>query len=318
MKTPLRILNALTVASILSTVTARGQTLFLDTFDTTPASSWAVNGQTSQDQAVIGFDYSSVGIPSAPHSTGGTTIGAQLKANRPGGTATLSGVSISPVSFSVQGDYQVRYDMWANFQGPLDVGGAGSTQITGGGIMTAGTVFHSVSSGDGLWFAATGDGQSASDYRVYYRGTIQSTTTLYAAGSLNNSSAYYNSFGGVTAPQAQKDQFAQQTGTTSVGAFGMQWHDVGITKAGNIVTWDIDGKTIATVDTSAAGVPAFGGNNIFLVQADTASSQVSVANDPVLFGLVDNVRVTQTPEPSTIALIGLGGLLVAGICRRKA
>jgi hypothetical protein len=303
----------LAFASLMSAVAAQGQTIFQDNFDTTPASNWTINAQTSQDQAIIGYDYSAVGVPSAPNS-GGSTIGAILKANRPGGTASLSGVSISPTGVSLTGDYQVRYDMWANFQGPLDVGGTGSTQISGGGILTAGTQFHNVTTGDGLWFAATGDGQSASDYRVYYRGTLQTATGLYAAGSRDNANAYYSDFGGVSAPAAQSSTFPQQTGTTSVGAFGFEWHDVGITKVGNTVTWDIDGKTIATVDLGTAGT--FGGNNLFFVQADTASSQVSAANEPLVFGLIDNVRVTAVPEPSTYALIALGGLFLAAR-RRK-
>jgi hypothetical protein len=307
------------VASLFSALAAQAQTLFQDNFDTTPVSNWTINAASARDQAVIGFDYSAVGIPSAPNS-GGTTIGAMLQANRPVGTGALSGVSISPVGGSFTGDYQLRYDVWQNFIGPAPDGGTGSTQITGGGIMTAGNVAHFAGSGDGLWIATASDNSgTASDYRVYLRGanqTIASNVVTYAAGSQNNSAAYYtaNFPGGVTPPAAQTALYSSQTGSTAPGSIGFAWHDVAITKTGTTVTWDIDGVRIATVDLLNAGT--FGGNNILFAQSDVNGTQTTAAGDPVLFGLVDNVRVTAVPEPTTYALIGLGGLFLAAR-RRK-
>jgi hypothetical protein len=305
----------LALASIASVVGAQGQVLFQDNFDTTPTSNWIINAATSQDRAVIGFDYSTVGIPSAPNS-GGTTIGAMLQANRPGGTAALSGVSISPVGQSFTGDYELRYDLWQNFPGPGPGGGTGSTQLTAGGIMTSGNVAHFAGSGDGLWFAATGDGGSSSDYRAYFNGINQTTLSIYPAGGQNNTATYYTTAfpGGISPPAAQTALFSQQTGTTAAGAIGWAWHDVTITKSGTTVTWDIDGVRIANVDLTTT--PAFGGNDILFAQSDINATQTTAANDPVLFGLIDNVRVTAVPEPSTYALLGLGALALA-IHRKK-
>ena len=299
---------ALTAVSLLSVVATPGQVLFQDTFDATPVGNWTVNAQTSQDQAIIGFDYSTVGIPAAPNS-GGTTSGLLLQANRPVGAGSLSGVSVSPVGQSFTGDYQLRYDLWQNYNGPLGpttVGGTGSTQLTGSGIMTSGNVAHFAGSGDGLWFAASGDGGTTSDYRVYYQGINQTTASLYAAGSQNSTATYYSVFGGNTAPDAQVTAFPSQTGTTPAGALGFEWHDVTITKIGDIVTWDIDGVRIATVDLTATGV-TFAGNNILFAHTDINATQTTAAGDPMLFGLIDNVRVTVVPEPSTYALLGLAG-----------
>lgn len=314
MKKPSAGSYVLALASLASVIGAQGQVLFQDNFDTTPASNWIINAATSQDRAVVGFDYSAVGIPSAPNS-GGTTVGAMLQANRPGGTAALSGVSISPVGQSFSGDYQLRYDLWASYPGPAPAGGTGSTQLTGAGIMTSGNVATFAGSGDGLWFAATADGGSSSDYRAYFNGINQVTASIYPAGGQNSSLAYYTtSFpGGASAPAAQTASFAQQTGTTAAGTIGWAWHDVTITKSGTTVTWDIDGIRVANVDLTTT--PAFGGNNILFEQSDINATQTTAANDPVLFGLIDNVRVVSVPEPSTYALLSLGGLLVA--IRRK-
>src|SRR5688500_598230 len=109
---------ALTAVSLFSVIATPGQVLFQDTFDTTPAGDWTVNAQTAQDRAVIGFDYSTVGIPAAPNSAG-TTSGLLLQANRPVAAGALSGVSVSPVGQSFTGDYQLRYDLWQNYNGPL-------------------------------------------------------------------------------------------------------------------------------------------------------------------------------------------------------
>jgi len=316
MKKPARS-YVLAVASLMSAVTAlHGQVLFQDNFDATPASNWIINAATSRDQAVIGFDYSAVGIPSAPNS-GGTTIGALLQANQPGTTTSLSGVSISPVGQSFTGDYQLRYDLWQNFPGPGPAGGTGSTQLTAGGIMTSGNVPTFAGSGDGLWFAATADGGSSSDYRAYFNGNNQTTASIYPAGGQNNTLSYYTTAfpGGVSAPAAQTALFSQQTGTTGAGAIGWAWHDVTITKEGNLVTWDIDGVRLANVDLTTT--PVFGGNNILFAQADINTNQTTVANAPVLFGVVDNVRVTTVPEPSTYALVGLGALVIAARCKKR-
>jgi hypothetical protein len=314
---------ALAVASLMSALAAQGQILFQDNFNTTPATAWTINAASARDRAVFLFDYSTMGIPSAPNS-GGSTIGVMLQANRPVGTGALSGVSISPNDQSFSGDYQLRFDLWQNFPGApttattpgLSVGGTGSTQLTGGGILTAGNVAHFAGAGDGLWFVSSGDGGTTSDYRAYFKGANQTTTSIYAAGGQNNTATYYNVFGGESAPQAQLDLYPQQVGTTQVGAQGMSWRDVVITKIGNSITYDIDGVRIATVDLTTAGT--YTGSNILLAQSDINATQTTTGEDPLLFGLVDNVRVTQVPEPSTYALMGLGAMALLAHARRAA
>jgi hypothetical protein len=317
--------SLLTAASVLAGIsTVHGQVLFSDDFNTTNGSDWKVNALTGFDRAQFLFDYSTVGVPAAPNS-GGTTLGVRLQANRTGGT-TLSGVSISPIGQSFTGDYQLRFDLWQNYQAgsaSIAVGGNGTTQLTGAGILTSGNVATFAGAGDGLWFADTMDGGSATDYRVYYKTTAQTTASLYNGGSQQNSNAYYSNFGGVQAPAAQTALYPEQgnlnagaTALSPVGTLSFGWHDVQITKIGNTVTWDVDGKRIATVPDITA-ISGLGGNNILLEQTDSnASSSTDVNSDNLLFGLIDNVRVTTVPEPSTYALLGSGALLLLARARR--
>src|SRR3954467_1621409 len=190
-------LGGILAATLLALPTAiHAQALYSDTLD--PGTGWRVNARGVSDRAIFGFDYSSVGIPAAPNS-GGTTLGLILQANRSGGVQ--SGISVSPIGQSFSGDYQLRFDLWQNYNGPLGpttVGGNGSTQVSGAGIGTAGTSPQwAAGAYDSVFFGSTGDGGSSIDYRVYPKANTASPTTgFYAAGtsttpdSRNNADPY--------------------------------------------------------------------------------------------------------------------------------
>jgi hypothetical protein len=260
------------------------------------------------------FDYSTVGIPSAPNSVGGTTRGLKLEANYAG--ARFTGSSASPIGQAFTGDYILRFDAWQNFNGPLGLGGSGSTQVTWAGIGTNGTTAQFPgTSVQGVGVGATGDGGSGDDYRIYTNvgAPVAIATGAYAAGidatARNNSDSYYADagFGGESAPAAQLALFPQQTETTAVGTQGMAWHEWEIIKEGNQVTWTIDGIQIGSLDISAE-LP-FGGDNIFLGYFDVnATSSADVNRESLLFGLFDNVVVDMIPEPASLSLLGFGGL----------
>ncbi len=263
------------------------------------------------------FDYSSVGIPQAPNSgVSDGTYGLRLRANQFGfGTATFpAGVSVSPIGQSFTGDYILRFDMWLNFIGPAPGGGAGSTQITGAGIGTAGTSSQ-IAGGtvDSIFFGGSGEGGTATDYRAYAPAAPTSyiaTSGVYAAGNVtgvqNNSHAYYAQFGGETAPAGQVALYPGQTGATAAGTLGWAWRDVEIANVGGIITWKVDGLLMATVDASAAGT--LGGANILFNQFDINATTTDLTGNDVLFGLFDNIVVTAVPEPTSLALVGLGAL----------
>src|ERR1039458_7079974 len=278
--------------------------VYSENFDTDHSldNTWVTNSVGGYNPVNLYFDYSTVGIPSAPNSVGGTTRGLKLQANlNPAVQVFPSGSSASPNGLSIAQDFEMRWDWWPNFNGPLNAGGAGSTQIGGAGFGTAATTANVPTIIDAIFIGASGDGGSTADYRAYtpaFSGSLQDASGVYAAGTVgsrDNTNAYYQS---TFPPQsatnncpAQLALYPQQTGLTQGGSPGIKWHDVSLKKVANILTYSIDGLLIATIDASTNGT--LGGSNIVFGQFDinaAASPDTNAAN--LAFSLVDNVRIT--------------------------
>jgi len=294
--------------------------LYSQNFDVDDTANWTLNNGPSDAAANFYFDYSTVGIPSAPNSTGGSTRGMKLQVNLSSGV--FGGMSVSPTGQSFAGNYKVKFDWWGNFNGPFPGGGSGSTNLSTFGLGTAGTTPQWPGGlQDSLYFGATSDGGSSVDYRAYSPAAATGYTPasgVFAAGtsaapdSRNDLDPYYAGIGGKSAPAAQLALFPQQTGSTATGAAGMQWHEVEIAKTGNIVTWKLGSKLIATVDLTGV---ALGGGNILFGHSDINATSSSDPNDAsLLFTLIDNVSVV--PEPGSAALVALAGLGMAAFRRR--
>ena len=307
--------------TLLAAPPALAAPVYTQDFEIDPTPSWTVNkGPATTDAATnFFFNYADVGIPAAPSGSG--TRGLKIQANQSSGV--FGGVSVSPTGQNFPGDHYVTFDWWANVNGPFPVGGSGSTQLSTFGVGTSGTVPQwPGGTQDSVWFAATGDGNSSSDWRAY--SSIAPTrhtddSGVYAAGnaagSSNQSHPYYASFGANTAPAAQLLAFPQQSGVTLVGSAGMEWHQVLIQKSGNEISWYVDGLRIATVDATTANL---GGGNIFFGHADSNTTSSTDPNDAaLLFTLIDNVQVHEgvVPEPGTAGLLAIGAL--ASLTRRR-
>ncbi len=301
-------------------------TYYSQNFEADTTGSWAINTLGTGSDANFFFDYGTLaGIPKAPNSAvSDSTFGLRLRANQFGSTATFpGGVSVSPLGLNLTGDYILRFDMWLNYNGPLNGGGSGSTQISGAGIGTAGTTTQ-IAGGvqDSINFGASGDGGSTVDYRAYAPAAQTGYTDasgVFAAGTTagvrNNTHAYYSGFGGEVAPAAQLALYPGQTGATFAGSQGFAWRAVEIAKLGTTVTWTVDGLLIATVDLTAAGT--LGGGNILFQHYDINSTVSADSLSPaLLFGLFDNVTVF-IPEPATLALVLLGGIGMLVHLRRR-
>lgn len=306
-------MNRIAVFAVISVLLASSMAMaapiyYSENFEVDHSANWTVNkgpGTTDESHDMF-FDYSSVGIPAAPSGTG--TRGMKLQANLSSGV--FGGMSASPTGQGFEGDYTVSFDWWESFNGPAPAGGNGSTNLGTFGIGTSGTTAQWPGATQrSIWFAATSDGASTADWRAYSSaaGTgYLDASGVYAAGSRNNTNAYYAGFGGVSAPAEQIALFPQQTGTTAVGTAGWAWHQVEIETKGGIVTWTVDGLLIATVDSSTC---TLGGNNIFFGHSDyNATSSTDPNKAALLFTLIDNIVVT--PEPASLSLLAIGSLML--------
>lgn len=308
-RTILRLAATLALTALAGTATAQVQ-IFSEDFDTDHSldNTWVTNSAGGYNPVDIYFDYSTVGIPSAPNSTGGSTRGAKLQANLdPLVQVFPSGSSISPASFSTSDNFEMRWDWWLNFNGPLNAGGAGSTQLGGAGFGTAALTTQMPTSIDSIFVACSGDGAgTTADYRVYtpaFPASLQDPSGVYAAGTVgsrNNTHAYYQStFTPVAAPAAQLALYPQQSGMTAGGTAGMRWNDISLKKVASIITYSINGLLIATIDISTNGT--LGGANIVFGHFDINAGASTDVNAPNLaFSLVDNIRVTEFTNVVTV------------------
>lgn len=287
--------------------------LYTEDFDVDNTANWTVNKglNPTGSFADFFFDYSTYGIESA-NGAGGTTRGLRLEANVTGGI--FSGISVSPTGESFTGDYIVRAKAWLNFVGPGPVGGSGSTQLGGMGVGTSGAVAQwAAGTQDSVWFGATTDGNSASDWRAYSSAAptrYVDGSPVYFATTTNHNNTYYSGIGGVALPASQAAIFPTQTGTTLVGSAGFAWRDFVVEVSGGFATWSVDNLPIARVDLSTV---TLGGSNIHFNYMDTNAT--STANlDRLNFMIIDNVSVQAVPEPATIVVLGAAG---AALLRRR-
>jgi hypothetical protein len=284
-----------------------GAALYSQDFESDATASWTVNDPGLSDvTADFFYDYSTIGVPSAPNGTG--TRGMKLTANNSGGV--FSGFSVSPTGQSFAGDYEVRFDLWSNYVGPLGVGGSGSTQLSTYGIGTSGTTafWPGAAVKESVAFANTLDGGSASDYRAYSSAAPTSYAggnPVYAApgGAINESNSYYTAaFPSVIAPASQVGLFPGQTGSTDPGETAFRWVDVRLTKTGDTVTWRMDGLLIATIDLTTV---TLGGGNILFGHSDTNAGSSTDPKDGLLnVTLIDNIQVIPEPSGSLLSFLG--------------
>ena len=305
--------TVLTGAVLLVTANPVSAQVFSDNFDAgTSAGGWTAVLSGSDAVASFAYNFGAIGVPSAPHSTGGSTIGMNFVVNQSAGV--FQGISATPNGQSFSGDFRVSFDMWLNYVGPLGPGGSGTTQFGSFGWGVTGASAEWAGASSGVMLAPSLDGGSASDYRLYKNNLNDGTLATYAAGSQNNSAAYYTSrFPGQTAPAAQLSFYPGQTGTTDAGEVAFKWYDVAMDRTGNTLAWYIDGSLIAS--TSLTGVP-LAGNNIFFGMFDSNAGSSTDPNDFLNTAIFDNV-VVSVPEPSSLAMMGMGLTLLIGRLLKK-
>ena len=285
--------------------------VFADNFDANTATNWILNRSSSDSAVTFSFDYSTVGIPSAPNSASGTTRGLEMQANLSLGA--VAAVSLSPTNRNFAGDYRIRFDGWINVNGPFPDGGAGSTEFLTVGIGTSGTrtEWTGNPSADGVYFSANGDGGSVdtaattADYNCYAGAAVQPVASgVFWAGTdapaRGNGNPYYTAAfpNGAPAPVFQQSSYPQQSGNLNAGTVGLAWHDVIVSKRGSTVDWVIDGIRIATITNAS-----FTASNVCVGFWDPFPSLSS--NNVINFGLVDNLRV-EVPAVAPVLTLQAG------------
>ncbi|MGD9636945.1 MAG: hypothetical protein AB7G28_25765 [Pirellulales bacterium] len=323
--------------------------VYSEDFEIDPTVNWVVNSGPFQDlgdnTANFFFDYSTVGIPLAPNSKSGGSRGLNLQANQDVtsdgiGVPPITGISVSPLGqdFSGLNSFRLKFDLWQSFPGPFPQGSNGTTQLSTFGIGTSGNFSNYPGSIDGVVFAASTDGGSSADFRAYsseravsYQlpvdpsivdgdgNPVDGHATFYAGSRSNSAALYADHFGGVAAPPEQLALYPQQAGVTALGATGMAWHEVEITKLDNFITWSVDQVVLASVDIENLVVPLGGGNILFGHADINGVASTDPLRFELLFSLVDNIEVTAIPEPHTlgIASIGIGLTAWGRIFRRR-
>ncbi|HOX56394.1 MAG TPA: immunoglobulin domain-containing protein [Candidatus Paceibacterota bacterium] len=305
---------------VMSLTVYPAQTIaFLDTFDTNSSALWQLSKSSTDTRVTFNYDYSAIGIPAAPHSTGGTTRGLRLEANMTAGaTAALS---LSPINRTFAGDYRLRFDLWMNANGPFPAGGSGSSQHATAGIGTVGNRVHWTGSGstaDGYWFAVDGEGQAgdssdnSGDFCAYAGTSMQGATTgVYTAGTESNAKGSSHPYhveafpGGTVAPAWQQSNYPQQSGTLADGAIGFGWREVIVARRGNVVEWAIDGIRLAAFTNAV-----FAASNVFVGYWDMFTSLTDNTN--LSFGVLDNVRVEVPVTVPVITVQPQGRTIIAG------
>jgi len=318
-------------AALLFAGAASAQTLLSDDFSTGASSvNYAVvTTDATSSFPTFAYDYSALGIPSAPNSGNGSTLGLKLDANFSAPNAA-EGLTLHTIA-SPSGDYRVKFDAWLNVNGPFPDGGSGSTNYLTAGVGGDGATNNFVANtGFGGWTAVNGENGSGIDYRLYKDATLQGVATAqYAAGTAANArnglNGYYDSLGSVDvsnfpAQGANNGGPPQQTGTSFAGSFGMEWHVVelvvdadGGSAGAASVQWIIDGLLIGTLDAGANGAFTSNGRVTLGYSDPTANGS---DNPPLSFALIDNLSITAVPEPQALALGGLALLALAARRRR--
>jgi photosystem II stability/assembly factor-like uncharacterized protein len=301
------------VTNIAGSVTSSVATLaigFADDFDSYPTPIVVTNPATTNGykiffgaasggydfKAVFGFDYSTVtfptNIPPAPHSTGGTTKGLYLTANKADTNAAAAAVNLYPVGATWSNNFSLKFDLWMNW------GQTATTEHALFGFNCSGNITNRVAqnTSDGIWFAMDGDGGVTAgtvglrDYSVFHGGGSGVAPVLLTSGfgptaplgaNFDNGDAGFVSlFPSLT---------FTNIGATPSGSCGMRWLNVEVRQENNLITWLLNNVAVAQF-TNTFGYT----NGAILIGYNDTFSSIGDSNN---FAILDNLRVAAINYP---------------------
>jgi hypothetical protein len=195
-------------ALLAMTGTLRAQPIYTNTFNTDDHTNWVVNfsytGGTafnlvSNTLVNFNFDYTTAGIPIAPHSAefGSASIHHGLKMSacytNPAtlkASAATTGLSVCPTNFSITANFVMHADVWMNVDcsaysvtnndftsstasfADNNHDSTASTVFYGCGYGTAGLVATTPGLTDAIWVGALTDNGTSAQYRMYGPSTL--------------------------------------------------------------------------------------------------------------------------------------------------
>ena len=296
----MRTLPALALAAAAAPLVAPAASaqFYSETFDDGAAATrWSVPIVDSEFNTFDGsvdyaFDYSTVGIPSAPGTT--TTTGIQFIANLTDETADDEGEAIGILSDYTlpTGDFILSMDVYAFSLDPATDPTTEYITLGIGAVEPNSTLFgltddvparFGLSQGNGLAYQVIADDGSGTGVIRYEDAGNADTGTETSLGA--------------TGADDEGDQFLNA------------WATLTITKMDGLVSYEANGIEYDT-DFDTAGL--FDGGSIMIGLTDVFNS-VGGTN---VFTVIDNVTVSEIPEPASLALLATGGLVL--LRRRRA
>lgn len=243
-------------------------------------------------------------IPSAPRSTGGSTVGLRFDVNN-----SLTGTAIINAypklnqflnSSAPSGDHKLTFDIWMNYNGGFQ-GGGGSTEWFYGGINQDGNGIGAARLGQepagvsrGYGMVVNGERGNSNDYRFYRNNTRFLSTPIATPPLETGYVATPDTFNVGDGRNAFYQNLFQFPDYETPGSIGKRWNTVEIEYTDGIVYYRINGNLIAarSDNTVTSG-------NILLGYGDF--NNTSAANDDVTlvdanFGIFDNVEVVTTTQ----------------------
>ncbi len=164
-------------ATILDNESLPAPVLFSDDLNLDRSADWLVrfgaNNQIYDGSVIWAYDYSTRGIPVAPSTLDGTTVGVFAQVNKTNASvAGAAGINLYPAGQTFSGNYALQFDMF------LAYGSASTTEHAMVGLNHSGLLTNRVTQsatdtnntargGDGVWAAIETDGSNNRDYTLY-------------------------------------------------------------------------------------------------------------------------------------------------------
>jgi hypothetical protein len=237
--------SALTLSGVpfVLSGTAEAQAIYTNTFNTDDSANWAVNfsytspapfASISNTLYNFNFDYTTAGIPIAPHSalfgSAGIHHGLKMSAcyTNPAtlkGSAVTTGLSACPTNFSISQNFVMHADMWVNIDctayaatntdftsssasfATSPHNSTASTVLYGCGYGTQGNVATTPGVTDAIWVGLLTDNGSSAQMRMYGPSTLGEAS--YQDGTYQST--------GTTTPGFPGDPLVYNMGNTANG-----------------------------------------------------------------------------------------------------